>query len=79
VVATPDNQHQVRATNIDLASSIEQRLLRKLDAELRGQTLIAEISNTIGSDGLVRMNWSDDLQEFQDVTQWLNSPLGSKL
>ena len=78
-MATPDNQHQVRATNIDLASSIEQRLLRKLDAELRGQTLIAEISNTIGSDGLVRMNWSDDLQEFQDVTQWLNSPLGSKL
>jgi len=53
--------------------------LKKLDAELRGQTLIAEISNTIGSDGQVRMNWSDDLQEFRDVTQWLNSPFGTNL
>jgi hypothetical protein len=46
---------------------------------LRGQTLIAEVNNQVGSDGLVRMNWSQEFQEFQEAAQWLDSPSGAKL
>jgi len=53
--------------------------IKKLDAELRGQTLIAEVCNQVGSDGLVRMLWDQEFQEFHEATKWLNPPLGANL
>jgi len=52
--------------------------IKKLDTELRGQTLIAEVSNQVGSDGMVRMNWNEGFQEFQMATSWLDAPMGAK-
>lgn len=54
---------------------------RKLDPELREQTLIAEVEKRDGGgEGTrVRMNWTDNFRDFHEASDWLKPPLGSKL